>query len=263
MSPKWTKSSDEPLGALGGASSVSIVIPALNEATSLPTTLRHLRALSPAPLDVVVVDGGSRDDTVMIARAEGARVVVSDLRSRAAQMNAGAGVARGEVLLFLHADTWLPPDALALATEALSDEETALVGFVSIMCGPQRTRWATSFHNFVKTWYAPLLFRPWRFSRHGLRLLFGDQVMVCRRADFEACGGFDVDKHVMEDAWLCERLNRRGRVRMLRRCVFSSDRRVARWGFIGAHARYLWLGLLWGLRVTPGASVRKMYDDAR
>jgi hypothetical protein len=131
------------------------------------------------------------------------------------------------------------------------------------MCGARRTRWVTSFHNYVKTWYAPLLFRPWRFLRHGLRLLFGDQVLVCRRADFEACGGFEADAHVMEDAWLCERLNRRGRVRMLPRCVFSSDRRVARWGFWGAHARYLWLGLLWGLRIKPEASVRRLYDDAR
>jgi hypothetical protein len=52
-------------------------------------------------------------------------------------------------------------------------------------------------------------------------------------------------------------------MRMLPRCVFSSDRRVAEWGFWGAHARYLGLGLLWGLRVVPGAKVRRLYDDAR
>ena len=242
---------------------VSIIIPALDESELLPVTLAHLWGLRPAPLEVILVDGGSRDDSAEIARRNGARVILGAVKSRAAQLNAGASVARGDVLVFLHADTWLPPDALGLVTEALTDRRTALVGFVSIMCGRRRTRWVTSLHNFVKTWYAPLLFRPWRFLRYGLRLLFGDQVMACRRVDFQACDGFDEGKHVMEDAWLCEKMNRHGRVRMLPRCVFSSSRRVDRWGFWGAHVRYLSLGLLWGLRQTPGASVRRFYDDER
>lgn len=245
------------------ATSVSIVIPTLEEEQALPTTLAHLFALTPAAIEIIVADAGSTDRTQAIARAAGARVVACERRSRASQMNEGARVATGDVLLFLHADTWLPPDALYLVTEALADPRTSLVGFVSVMCGPERTRWVTSFHNYVKTYYAALLFRPWRFIRHGFRLLFGDQVMACRRADFEACGGFDPAKHVMEDAWLCERLNRRGRVRMLGRCVYSSDRRVAQWGFWGAHARYVYLGLLWGLRITPGPRVRRLYPDSR
>lgn len=242
---------------------VTVVIPTLEEARGLPSTLRHLDALTPPPAEIVVVDGGSSDETAEIARASGARVITSPRPSRAVQMNLGARAASSDLLVFLHADTWLPPDALALASSALDDPRTALVGFVSIMCGPERTRWATSFHNFVKTWYAPLLFRPRRFARHGLRLLFGDQVLVCRRTDFEELGGFDESKHVMEDAWFCERMNRRGRIRMLPRCVFSSDRRVRQWGFWGAHARYLYLGLLWGLRITPGAGVRRLYSDSR
>jgi len=243
--------------------SVSIVVPTLDEGASLSVTLRHLGALSPRPLEVIVVDGGSRDDTLEKARTAGAIVLDSDRASRAVQMNLGARAARGAILVFLHADTWVPPDAVGLVRRGLADEATSLVGFVSIMCGPDRTRWATSFHNFVKTWYAPLLFRPWSFFRRGLRLLFGDQVMACRRADFEAVGGFDETKHVMEDAWLCERLNRRGRIVMLRRCVFSSDRRLRQWGFWGAHLRYLSLGLLWGLGITPGPAVRRLYPDSR
>jgi GT2 family glycosyltransferase len=73
------------------------------------------------------------------------------------------------------------------------------------MVGAETTRWGISLHNYLKTYYAPLLFRPHLFFR-GLRLLFGDQVMFCRRADFWDCGGFNEALPIMEDGDLCLRL---------------------------------------------------------
>jgi rSAM/selenodomain-associated transferase 2 len=240
---------------------VSIVIPTVNEEAALPRTLAHLRGLDPAPDEVVVVDGGSTDRTVAIAESWGVRVLHTPLRRRSVQLHAGAEAARGELLCFLHADTWLPPDGLAIVRRTLHDPRVAAGGFVSLMSGPRGTRWATSFHNFIKTYYGPLLFRPVGFFVRGLRLLFGDQVIFCRRAQYLRVGGFS-DEAVMEEAGLCERLSRCGRIVQVKRTVVSSDRRVQRWGFVRAHATYLGIALWWGLRLGPDRW-RRFYPDVR
>jgi GT2 family glycosyltransferase len=103
---------------------------------------------------------------------------------------------------------------------------------------------------------SPLLF--WK----GLRLLFGDQVMACRRHDFWQCGGFDDDLQIMEDGDLCLRLVKRGRIVQIHRLVRSSDRRVERWGAWKAALIYLGIGLLWGLGVSP-LHLRRFYEDIR
>jgi GT2 family glycosyltransferase len=97
----------------------------------------------------------------------------------------------------------------------LADPGTALAGFTPLLSGPDRVRWGTSFHNWIKTWYAPLLFRPQLFLR-GARLLFGDHAMFFRRADFLAVGGCDPTLLVMEEADLCIRFHRLGRTRLVR-----------------------------------------------
>jgi DNA-binding CsgD family transcriptional regulator len=107
-----------------------------------------------------------------------------------------------------------------------------LAGFTALLSGPDRVRWGTSFHNWIKTWYAPLLFRPLLFLR-GVRLLFGDHAMFFRRADFLAVGGCDPTLLVMEEADLCIRFHRLGRTRLVNRVVITSDRRVAAWGYQG------------------------------
>ncbi|MCR9079372.1 MAG: TIGR04283 family arsenosugar biosynthesis glycosyltransferase [Hyphomonadaceae bacterium] len=242
---------------------VSIIIPTLNEAEALPQTLENMQRLSPAPLDVVVADAGSVDATPALARDAGV-TLLSDLpKGRAGQMNAGAAAAKGDVLCFLHADTIVPDDFVTLAEQVLRDERTALAGFVSVMRGPSGVRRVTTAHNFIKTWYAPLLFRPISFFR-GCRLLFGDQVMICRRADFEDIGGWDPDQAIMEEADLCLRMVRggRGRVRQVPRKVWSSDRRVAEWGFWRANLTYLYVGLMWGFGASS-ARLSKHYEDVR
>lgn len=242
-------------------SRVSIIIPTLNEANCLGRTLRQLSLLEPPAWEVLVVDSGSEDETIAIAQKAGVRVVTSKERGRSVQMNLGALAATGELLCFLHADTSVPDDIVAAIEQTLADRSVACGGFISLMAGSQTTRWGVSLHNYLKTYYAPLIFRPHLFFK-GLRLLFGDQVMFCRRADFWDCGGFDSALPIMEDGDLCLKLARRGRIRQVNRIVQSSDRRVARWGSLKATAIYLYIGLLWGVGVST-TYLKRFYEDIR
>src|ERR1700724_2950976 len=201
---------------------VAIVIPMLNEAAGLPLVLRSLAALEPPPAEVLAVDGGSTDASVAIAEAAGLLVVRHETRGRAAAINRGVQEATAPIICVLHADTLLPDDAVAVMRRVLADPGTALAGFNPLLSGPDRVRWGTSFHNWIKTWYAPLLFRPQLFLR-GVRLLFGDHAMFFRRADFLAVGGCDPTLLVMEEADLCIRFHRRGRTRLVNRVVITSD----------------------------------------
>jgi len=226
----------------------------------LGRTLRQLSILAPVAREVLVVDGGSEDETIAIAQTAGVHVLPSE-RGRSAQMNRGAEAATGEILCFLHADTCVPDDLVGVIEQTLADKAVVGGGFISLMASSQTTRWGISLHNYLKTYYAPLLFRPHLFFK-GLRLLFGDQVIFCRRADFWECGGFDNTLPIMEEADLCRKLVRRGRIRQVNRIVQSSDRRVARWGSLKATAIYLYIGFLWGFGVSP-AYLKKFYQDIR
>lgn len=241
-------------------SKVSIVIPTLNEADWVGRTLRHLAFLEPPAWEIIVVDGGSQDATVAIGAAAGVRVISAGA-GRAVQMNQGARAATGELLCFVHADTIVPDDLVAIIENTLSDPTIACGGFISLMAGAGTTRWGVSLHNYLKTYYAPLLFRPHLFLGKGLRLLFGDQVMFCRREDFWQCGGFTA-LPIMEDADLCLKLVQRGRIRLVNRVVQSSDRRVAHWGVFKANAIYLMIGLLWGLGVSA-TTLKRFYEEVR
>ena len=240
---------------------VSIIIPTLNEATCLERTLRQLSILDPPAWEVLVVDGGSQDETVAIALASKTPVISSTIAQRSVQMNLGAQTATGDILCFLHADTLVPDDIVAVIQKTLSDRKIVGGGFISLMAGSHQTRWGFSLHNYLKTYYAPLLFRPHLFFK-GLRLLFGDQVIFCRRTDFWECAGFDAALPIMEEADLCLKLVRRGRLKLVNRVVESSDRRVANWGEFKATAIYVSIGFLWGFGVSP-RYLKQFYEDIR
>ncbi|WP_225893952.1 glycosyltransferase [Atlanticothrix silvestris] len=155
---------------------ISIVIPTFNEAASLERTLRQLTLLNPPVKEVIIIDGGSEDETVAIAKRVleslnqelNVQILFCDRRGRSIQMNYGASAATGDILCFLHADTWIPDDAAAVIQNTLAEPTVACGGFTCLMTGAQTTRWGISLHNYLKTYYAPLVFKPYLFFK-GLR----------------------------------------------------------------------------------------------
>ena len=242
------------------SSGVAIVIPAFNEAAAVRRLARNLSILEPAPTEILLVDGGSSDGTAELARAAGFTVVEHSQRSRPAQINRGVDEVRSPPVCILHADTQLPDDAVSVIRRTLQDGSVALAGFTPLISGFEKVRWATSFHNWLKTWYAPLLVRPHLFFR-GMRLLFGDHAMFFRRADFLTVGGCDPDMTVMEEADLCMKMSRLGRIRLVNRIVVTSDRRVREWGELKANWIYLKVGLKWAFGAR--SRLEEDYPDVR
>lgn len=239
--------------------SVTVIVVALDEEQALPALVARLAALDPRPAEILLVDGGSMDGTVAIAREAGWGVLAAE-RGRALQINLGVAAARSELVCVLHADTLPPTDMIAVVEQVLADPQTALASFTPVIRGPQGTRWVTSAHNWAKTWYAPLLTRPHLFFQ-GVRLLFGDHAMFFRRAEFLALGGCNPGDAVMEEADLCVKFAALGRIRMVPRMVETSDRRIAAWGPLKANWIYFKVGMLWafGLR----SRMAKHYPDIR
>ena len=239
---------------------VAIVIPTLNEAKTIGQLARRLSILDPPPAEILLVDGGSSDETIELARAAGLRVIEHREVGRAAQINRGVAEASSPLICILHADTGLPEDAVAVIRQTLEERSVSLAGFTPLISGPKKVRWATSLHNWLKTWYAPLLFRPHLFAR-GLRLLFGDHAMFFRRQDFLSVGGCSLKMTVMEDADLCIKMVRLGRVRLVNRVVMTSDRRIEEWGEVKATWIYLKVGIQWAVGLR--GRLQEDYPDVR
>jgi rSAM/selenodomain-associated transferase 2 len=240
---------------------VSIIIPTLNEALVLERTLRHISILEPPPWEVLVVDGGSQDETVAIAQAAAIPVIFSAKAGRSIQMNHGANRATGDVLCFLHADTLVPDDLVTIIDYTLSDPAIAAGGFVSIMAGTTNTWWLFAVMNVLKTYIMPFVLRPRQYAK-GFRLLFGDQVIFCLRHAFSDCSGFDPALPIMEEADLCLKLMRYGRICQVNRTVQCADRRLAKLGVVKATAIYLGIGFLWGIGV-PAPYLKRFYQEIR
>jgi len=239
-------------------SDTCLLIPTLNEVKALPKLIADVARLDPAPAEVLLVDGGSEDRTVELAHAAGWRVIETE-RGRGLQINAGVAAATAVNVCVLHADTVPPVDMVAVIEDTLANPKTALAGFTPVIKG-EKTRWGTTAHNWAKTWYAPLLFRPRLFFK-GARLLFGDHAMFFRRADFLSSGGCDPAAKVMEEADLCIRMTGLGRVRLVPRTIETSDRRIAEWGPLKANWIYLKVGMMWALGARR--RLERHYPDVR
>ena len=192
---------------------LSIIIPALNEARALPATLEAVLQQR-GEFEVVVVDGGSVDDTLAIARGFPDVRVLSAPQGRAAQMNAGAGVAQGEILLFLHADTLLPSDAVRVLNQLEQEQDFTYGGFCHRFSGQHAAlRFVSWLHNF-------------RCRVTGV--FYGDQAMIVRRSVFESLGGFPTG--LMEDIRLSEKLRDNGEPRLLDLEVVTDSRKFEQMG---------------------------------
>ena len=225
---------------------LSVIIPTLNEQETLPTVLKQLLEVLAENDEVIIVDGGSTDDTTTIIKSFGFEFLESIKKGRAAQMDYGARLAKGEYLCFLHADTLPPVQLKEIIKTTLRDEKVVLAGFTSIMKG-ETTRWFMSTLNYSKTYMLPLFYRPYAFIFKGLRLIFGDQLMFCRRSDYLKIGGFDPNCLIMEEAELCLKINKLGSIKQIKDRVYSSDRRVQKLGNTRALYIYVTTAIGWAL----------------
>ena len=224
---------------------VSIIIPTLDEAVTIGAMLAALARLD-AAAELLVVDGGSLDETCAIARACGARVIEC-ARGRGAQMHAGASVARGDALWFLHADTVLSADALTEIAAALARDRHAVGGNFAV-----RFDGTDGAARFL-TWLYPRLRR--------LGLCYGDSGFFVRRDVYEQTGGFQAFP-IFEDLDLLRRLRRRGRFLHLEATVVTSARRFAGRSFARTFARWSILQGLYWLGVHP-RTLARLYAPIR
>jgi rSAM/selenodomain-associated transferase 2 len=207
---------------------LSIVIPVLDEAATIAAALAALAPWRARGAEIVVVDGGSSDATVEAARSLADRVLAAP-RGRGAQMNAGAAIAHGDVLVFLHADTRLPPDADRLILRAL-----------------EQSSWAWGRFDVTIAGRSPLLRVVAAMMNLRSRLTgiaTGDQAMFMTREAFARAGGFP-DIALMEDIVLSRRLKRIGRPVCLAARATTSGRRWDRDGVVRTVA------LMWRLRLA-------------
>mmetsp|Transcript_8375 Transcript_8375/g.15501 ORF Transcript_8375/g.15501 Transcript_8375/m.15501 type:complete len:375 (-) Transcript_8375:1682-2806(-) len=244
-------------------SSVSIVIPVLNEEACIRTVLLYTKMMKPAPLEVIVVDGGSTDGTTKIAsKMKKVKLLKTGLHSRSKQMNLGASVARGDLVMFLHADTLPPLDSIQLIRRTFVNPRVSLAGFTCILDHGLKTFLGLSLLHYVKTHLGALSFKPLACIQ-GIKVYFGDQAMVCRKKAFEAVGGYDERLNTMEEMDLCLRLFRdtpfdTKKFAHIHRCVHTSGRRISEWGQLQSLKLFL---VLW-FSYSYGASPRSLNELA-
>jgi len=221
----------------------SIIIPTLNEAATMRDLAASLGSLR-GEFEVIVCDGGSADATVEMARQCGLRVIEAP-RGRGPQMNAGARLAKGETLVFLHADTRLPEDALALVADALADYRVCGGNFNLTFGGDSRE--------------ARLLTRVYPFLRLG-GMLYGDSAIFVRRGVFDRLGGYR-EYPIFEDCDLYRRMRRMGRFVRLNAHVTTSSRRFEG-RFIRTFALWSLMQVLYWLGVNPNL-LDRLYKPLR
>jgi rSAM/selenodomain-associated transferase 2 len=224
----------------------SIIMPVLNEAATLEDQLAYLTKLcAPYDCELLIVDGGSSDETVGIAQRYGH--VISSPRGRATQMNAGAASARGDILLFLHADTRLPDEAFTAIERAFASPK--VVGGAFQIC-----------FNCDKWPYRLVAFTTNLRSR--TRTIFtGDQAYFIRTASFRAIGGYP-NQPLMEDLEIIKQLRKIGKVVLLPDYVTTSSRRHEKFGLFRTVLLMWYMRTLYKFGISP-AQLQRMYLDVR
>jgi rSAM/selenodomain-associated transferase 2 len=219
---------------------LSIIVPVLDEAALIVDALSALAPYRRRGAQLIVVDGGSRDGTLELARPL-ADLTMAAPRGRAAQMNAGAAAAYGDVLIFLHVDTMLPPAADRLVVDGLDAARRSWGRFDVRIAGR-----------------SPLLAIVARMMNLRSRLTgiaTGDQAIFVRRTAFDQVGGFP-DIALMEDIALSARLKRLGRPLCLAERVVTSGRRWEKHGVVRTIVTMWWLRLAYRLGAEPAALAR-------
>ena len=188
---------------------ISIIIPTYNEADQIEQTIRKIQAnKGHHPIEIIVVDGGSIDQTISIAEKSGAITLLSEKKGRAAQMNKGASIAKGEIFYFLHADSIPPQNFAGFITDALHN------GYSS---GCFRLCFDLP-HWFLKAncWFT-------RFDINAFR--FGDQSLFVTRDVFIKCGSYNEALIIMEDQEIIHRIKKHGKFKEMNAAVTTSARK--------------------------------------
>lgn len=221
---------------------ISVVMPAINESASLPETIRSLRAV-PEVTEIILVDGGSTDTTRELAAQLGCRVLTAP-SGRGGQMRLGAAQAVGDVVLLLHADTTIPPEAGQAALNCLRDASVVAGGFWKV---------------FRKTTFL-LLGSRWKCAVRLMlgRRIAGDQALFIRREILEQIGGVP-DMPLMEEFELCRKLRQTGRLALADATIVTSARRFQKLGVLRTYVRMWWVTELYRLGKSP-AELRKIYE---
>jgi len=220
---------------------LSIIIPVVNEAGHIAVKLQALQALR-NHCQVLLVDGGSDDDSAIIAKPLVDQVLQSP-RGRARQMNRGAAGAQAEVLLFLHADTHLPDNAVSLILQAVAD-------------GYQWGRFDVNFDSPQPVFRLIAFMMNWRSRLTGIAT--GDQSLFMTRQAFQAVAGFP-DIALMEDITVSTRLKKLGRPCCLTDKVVTSARRWQQHGIFKTILLMWWLRLSYFFGADPNDLVARYY----
>ena len=221
---------------------ISVIIPTLNEEPHIEKTLQSV-IKQEGDYEFYVVDGGSIDNTVAIAKRYTS--VINSERGRAIQMNKGARLCKGNILLFLHADTLLPNNAFREIRKRMRDDTVSGGSFYI----------AFDADNFILrgvSFITRFNFRPFHF---------GDQCIFVRRDVFQALNGYK-EMPIMEDYDFCKRLRKQGKVILIRMPVISSARRFIKKGVI----RQLLINKFVVLAYWTGVdiqTIKRFYDDTR
>ena len=288
--PAGDRDSSDRVAATSSCPNVAAVVITLNEEAQIEQCLDHLMASEPAYAEVVVCDGGSTDGTIGVVErcirrygnkgekngkkngkknetknekdAIVVRLVRSDGKGRALQLNAAARELVSDAVVFVHADSRPPLTAVRHARDALfrdGDEttEVGLLGFPTRIAlfpaetpfspaAETRILWLTTLHEYIAYRFYPFVFQPRSYLR-GLRCLFGDQNLTMRLADWEALGGFDESLRIMEDLDMCLRVVERlgKRVSRCEEWGASSGRRIAAWGEGKATVIHFRIAVVW------------------
>ena len=227
---------------------VSVIIPVLNEERVLAATLRSMAAAR-GTFEVLVVDGGSTDATTGVAANFNSTCrVLHASRGRAAQMNAGAGAARGDILLFLHADVRFHSDGILAIERAMAD--------ASVLGGNFRVRFAGGGYPL-----ASRLFTAINHHRRRVGIFYGDSGIFVRRAVFQRLEGF-APLPLMEDYEFARRLWKEGRLAHLGEELEVSSRRWENHGVWRTMWAWFWIQTFYTLGV-PAARLARWYPAVR